>query len=349
MDGQLSCGFLKHTLYPPVDFSPYSVKLQNGIELHHRDVGVIEIVPHAAKDSVVISSGIHGDETAPIELVDDLVNAVINEEFVPTQRVLFIIAHPDAIHAHTRFIEENLNRLFANKNPERNAECGLANRLQAYVETFFQSEEGERWHFDLHSAIRDSKHYMFAVIPVSTKGTDIRPLVGFLKASHMDAMLISRTPSSTFSWFSAEKFGAQAATFEMGRVAPLYQNNMAEFAPLRDALVSLITGAALPAPSLNKPFSIYRVTRTITKTDVAFKLAFPDNVANFTYFTEGEELAEENGVVYRALPGGEAVVFPNSKVAVGQRAALLVQPFEPDMNQPLCANKDKDPGPFVPC
>ncbi|CZF79272.1 succinylglutamate desuccinylase [Grimontia marina] len=347
MDSQLSGGFLKHTLFPPSNFIPSSITLSNGINVSHNAIGVVEITPPKADKAIVVSSGIHGDETAPIELVDDLVSSILDEAFRPTTRLLFIIAHPDAIHAHTRFIEENLNRLFAVKNPVRNKECELANELQAQVQTFFAKGCEEPWHFDLHSAIRASKHYMFGVVPASSKATDVRPLVGFLKASHMDAVMLSRTPSSTFSWYSAEKFGAMAATFEMGRVARLYENDMGEFVPLREALVALMCSEALPAPSSEKGFSSYKVTRTITKTDDAFNLAFSDDAANFTYFAEGEELAEENGTVFSAIAGGEAVVFPNSKVAIGQRAALLVQPFEPDLSEPLYVNVEREPGPIA--
>ncbi|CZF78944.1 Succinylglutamate desuccinylase [Grimontia celer] len=347
MDSQLSGGFLKHTLFPPKIFTPNSITLSNGVIVSHNAIGVVEITPPESDKAIVISSGIHGDETAPIELVDDLVSSILDEAFQPTSRLLLIIAHPDAIHAHTRFIEENLNRLFADTNPLRNKECELANNLQEQVQVFFKKGTEEPWHFDLHSAIRASEHYMFGVVPASTQATDIRPLVSFLKASHMDAVMLSRTPSSTFSWYSAEKFGALAATFEMGRVARLYENNMEEFKPLRDALVALLCGETLPAPPTEKGFSNYKVTRTITKTSDAFNLAFSDDAANFTYFAEGEQLAEENGTVYSAIAGGEAVVFPNSKVAIGQRAALLVQPFEPNLSEPLYVNVERDPGPVA--
>lgn len=346
MDSQLFRGFLNHTLFPPENFQPSSITLPNGIHVQHSGVGVVEVTPPVSEKAIVISSGIHGDETAPIELVDDLVGSILTQEITPTSRLLFIIAHPEAIHAHTRFIKENLNRLFAGSNPIRNNECELANQLQDNVMRFFERADDERWHFDLHSAIRASQHYMFGVVPACTKGTDVRPLIAFLKAAHMDAVMLSRTPSSTFSWFSAENFGAMAATFEMGRVAPLYQNNMAEFIPLRETLVTLFEGHDLPPQSPVKDFSAYRVTRTITKTDAAFQLAFSDETANFTFFQEGELLAEENGVLYHALPGGEAVVFPNANVAIGQRAALLVQPFELDESQPLYVNVERDPGPL---
>ncbi|WP_407333148.1 succinylglutamate desuccinylase [Enterovibrio sp. 27052020O] len=347
MDSQLSGGFLKHTLYPPETFKPYSFQLPNGLDVIHHDIGVLEFSPKNANRAIVVSSGIHGDETAPIELVDDLVSEILNGVWVPCSRTLFIIAHPDAIHAHTRFIEENLNRLFAGVNPDRNAECQLANRLQGHVSQFFANanESDEKWHFDMHSAIRDSKHYMFAVVPASTKATDVRPLIGFLKSAQMDAMLLSRTPSSTFSWWSGETFGALAATFEMGRVAPLYQNNMSEFEPLKRALIDLLSARQDDRNTPKTDLSIYKVTRTITKTDDAFTLAFSNDAANFTYFNQGEQLAEENGTVYVAQQGGEAVVFPNANVAVGQRACLLVTPFVPDESQALFVNVGNEPGP----
>ncbi|KXF80711.1 succinylglutamate desuccinylase [Enterovibrio coralii] len=336
-------------MYPPKDFQPQSITLSNGTLVTHKDIGVLEVSPNNAKNHVVISSGIHGDETAPIELVEDIVHDVLNERVAPSERVLFIIGHPDAIHAHTRFIEENLNRLFAKENPERNKECLIANRLQAHVSEFFHSaKEGEqRWHFDLHSAIRDSKHYMFGVVPASTPATDIRPLVSFIQAAKMDAIMLSRTPSSTFSWWSAENFSALAATFEMGRVAKLYENDMSEFEPLKSALVALIAAQPLPQIDDEHPFSIYKVTRTITKTDANFSFTFSNDAANFTYFASGEKLAHENEVSYWAIEGGEAVVFPNANVAIGQRACLLVQPYTPDLSLPLFVNVDSEPGPVA--
>ncbi|MGF1706915.1 succinylglutamate desuccinylase [Enterovibrio baiacu] len=354
INSYLSGGFLQHTLYPPANFAPQVFTLDNGVEVKHHDIGVVEISPPNPTKDIVISSGIHGDETAPIELVDNLVKDIVEGLFVPKERTLFIIAHPTAIHAYTRFIEENLNRLFAGENDHRNAECVLANRLQCHVKNFFTlstmntgETSRERWHFDLHSAIRDSKHYMFAVIPASSHATDIRPLASFLQCAEMDAMLLSRTPSSTFSWWSGEKFGALAATFEMGRVAPLYKNDMTEFEPLKQGLIALLSHKTYDASANSKSFDIYKVSRTITKTDDAFTLAFSNDAANFTFFNEGEALAEENGKEYVSEVGGEAVVFPNANVAVGQRACLLVKPFSPDFSRPLYVNVERDPGPIA--
>ncbi len=142
-------------------------------------------------------------------------------------------------------------------------------------------------------------------------------------------------------------FGALAATFEMGRVAPLYNNDMTEFEPLKLGIKALLSNQALDGLESQSAFEIYKVSRTITKTDNTFTLAFSNDAANFTFFKEGEPLAEENGKEYVSDEGGEAVVFPNARVAVGQRACLLVKPFTPDLSLPLYVNVERDPGPIA--
>ncbi|MFD2176666.1 succinylglutamate desuccinylase [Veronia pacifica] len=341
--------FLQCTLDNPLHFEPHSWLTDTGLRISHVANGVLEILPHDSETSIIISSGIHGDETAPIELVDRLASDIITGKLVPKVRLLLIIAHPQAILAHTRFIEENLNRLFNGINEEKNEERALANLYQHCVEAFFAPAPlgAERWHFDLHSAIRNSAHYMFAVVPATSHPCDIRPLIQVLDDAEMNAVMFSRTPSSTFSWFSCEKFGAIGATLEMGRVAPLYQNDMTEFEPLRKTLCNMLVQ---DKNSLLKKeptrLESYKVTRTITKYTDHFSLSFSDDAANFTQFDTGELLAQEGGIEYRAAEGGEAVVFPNSKVANGQRACLMVQSFSYDWSKPLYVNIDADPGPL---
>ncbi|WWE57129.1 succinylglutamate desuccinylase [Parasalinivibrio latis] len=303
--------------------------LSNGVEVCHQDVGILVFKPQNAKRNVVISSGIHGDETAPIELVDRLAVAMLKGDITPEANVMLVIGHPDAINAHTRFLTENMNRLFKQENDTANIERVIANRLQKAVTKFFclGSTSGEKWHLDLHSAIRGSKHYMFGVLPHTTKPQQNGPLAVFLQQSAMDALMISDAPSGTFSWYSAEHHDALAATLEMGRVAPLYQNDLSEFEFLEKALISLMTeGDAKTADWIEGKTAVYQVSRTIYKTSDNFKLGFPGSAENFTRFPSGSLLAEEDGKTYVADEDGESVVFPNANVAIGQRACLLVKP-----------------------
>lgn len=345
MNNFLSGGFLKQTLSAPKNFLPQISKCQNGISLIHHDIGVLEVTLSTANKSIVISSGIHGNETAPLELIDDLVNDIIQQRFIPTARLLFIIAHPDAINANKRFIDENLNRLFAGQNVERNAECKIANKLQKRVCDFFSlsPESDDKWHIDLHSAIRDSRYPLFAVVPASTRKTDIRPLIGFAQSGKIGAMMLSKSPSSTFSYWTSEHFSALSATVEMGRVKPLYQNNMTDYLPLKATFQTLFTGGEFSTLRVENRCAMFQVSSTITKTGDSFRLTFDSQIANFSYFAEGELLAHENGCNYNAMKGGEAVVFPNQHVAIGQRACLLVQTICLDLSLPVYVPVQRNP------
>jgi len=66
----------------------------------------------------------------------------------------------------------------------------------------------------------------------------------------------------------------------------------------------------------------------IDKRSADFVLHFADNIPNFTGFKKGTLLATDGDVEYRTLEEGEAIVFPNSNVALGQRALLTVVPCD---------------------
>lgn len=340
MDSQLLKGFLRHTLSMPADFTPYEIQCSNGISIIHHDIGILEVIPSHSNISLVVSSGIHGDETAPLELIDEIVNDILKQKLHPNIRILFIIAHPHAINLEQRFISENLNRCFYKDNSNETEESRIAHRLQEHVSAFFSksSLNDKKWHFDLHSAIRDSLNPVFAVVPASTQKVDVRPLISFCHLAKLDCVMFSQRPSYTFSWWTSETFSSLSATIEMGRVAPLYQNDMKVFMPLNEAIKKLISGFSLPQNKDGNAVLMYEISHTMTKNEDSFRFAFSQDIANFTYFSEGQILAEEKEVVYVADKGGEAVVFPNENVEKGQRACLLVQPIHPDLSHPFYVN-----------
>ncbi|WP_284509595.1 succinylglutamate desuccinylase/aspartoacylase domain-containing protein [Salinivibrio costicola] len=115
---------------------------QSSMTFTHHMPGVVRIQPDNPTVSrcVVLSAGIHGDETAPIELIDGLLADILSGALIPTVPLLLIIGHAEAIKAHTRFIEDNLNRLFGGWNQEKNEEHHLANQLQQAVSDFFAAQ-----------------------------------------------------------------------------------------------------------------------------------------------------------------------------------------------------------------
>lgn len=302
------------------------ITTQAGVRLKLWQRGILEVLPaHYSADSknMVISCGVHGDETAPMELVDKLIDDIVSGFQRVQQRCLFIIAHPQATLRHTRFIEENLNRLFDDKPHAASLEADIANQLKTQISQFFaQTAPETRWHLDLHCAIRLSKHYSFAVSPKTRHPVRSRALMEFIESAHIEAVMLSNAPASTFSWFSAEHFAAQAMTVELGQVAKLGENDLARFAAFDLALRDLV--AAEKSEHLAKKTTMYRVSRTIVRLHEDFDFRFGDDVENFTSFMHGEVFGHDGDKPLMAKNEGEAIVFPNRKVAIGQRAALMV-------------------------
>lgn len=302
----------------------------NGVTFKLHERGVLEVIPSEVTDEskhIIISCGIHGDETAPMEITDKIINDIQTGFQLVTERLLFINAHPEATNAHTRFINVNLNRLFDNKAYEPSKELDIAHHLKQVVTRFYQgTEQSQRWHLDLHCAIRLSKHYSFAVSPRVRHPVRSKALMDFAASSHLDAVMFSNAPSSTFSWYSADNFGAQALTVELGRVAKIGENDLDKLIGFDLALRDLI--ASSESEHLPRKPVMYRVSRTIVRMHDDFNFLFADDVENFTAFKHGEVFGHDGEKPLMAKNEGEAIVFPNRHVEIGQRAALMVCPVK---------------------
>ncbi len=327
--------FRQSFLYDSLDLDnempQQQIRIPSGVTVKVMRRGVVEVIPARMSDetkSIILSAGIHGDETAPMELIDKLVTDIISQKLDVKHRCLFLYGHPEATCKHVRFIQENLNRLFDNKSRPASVETDIATDIKQTVSQFFEgTPEHLRWHLDLHCAIRGSKHYTFAVSPKVAKAKSrSRALINFLEKAKVEAILLSNSPASTFSWYSAEFFAAQALTVELGRVAPLGENDLAGIEDFNRALKGLISEqlAAIEGAPVKK----YRVTQTIKRLHEDFDFNFSDDVENFTSFEHGQVLGHNGETILFAKVEHEAVVFPNKYVEIGQRAALMVSPVE---------------------
>ncbi|MBF9000175.1 succinylglutamate desuccinylase [Vibrio nitrifigilis] len=318
--------FLADTLDMTTEVLPSVCKNSNGVTLKLHQRGILEVVPAQQTPNtqhVVISAGVHGDETAPLELMEQWVNKIENGSLAVETRCLFIIAHPKATNRYSRFLDTNLNRLFDEKPQEPSLELAIADNLKIALSDFFAGTRVDaRWHLDLHCAIRDSKHLSFAVSPRSRHMTRSRKLVDFLQSAEIEALMLSNAPSSTFSWYSAEYMQAQALTVELGTVAPLGQNDLTQFTAFSSAIMAIIANDELP--KTEHQLTTYRVSRTIVRLHEDFRFLFDDNVKNFTSFMHGEVFGHDGDKPLMAQNEGEAIVFPNRHVDIGQRAALMV-------------------------
>ncbi len=319
---------------PAVFGQPFSFTLDNGTNIYIPDTGIISFEPpgYGNKD-IVYSCGVHGNETAPIEICDELVKAVLTGSVALKHRLLVIFGNLPAMDIAQRFVQENMNRLFdgehANPDVPDNPERQRAAVLEREVRHFFESVPAgrARFHYDLHTAIRDSKNEKFAVYPF-THGRARKPeQLQFLLACGVNTILLSESPTTTFSYFSNKHFQADAFTVELGKVRRFGQNDMSRFAAAKQHLTALVSQGELELPDYDESqFFIYRVNQVINRETEDFALHFPDDAPNFSDYALGTVLATDSGKSYIAEQDGEAIVFPNAKVALGQRALLTVVP-----------------------
>ncbi|HSG53158.1 MAG TPA: succinylglutamate desuccinylase [Rheinheimera sp.] len=330
--------FLALTQQHPVTLQPFDFTLADNTRVSVWDSGVICFEPASlTHKDIVLSCGVHGNETAPIEICAELVQDVILGKLPLQHRLLVLFGNPAAMNAGKREISENLNRLFSGHHSMGeglvNAERLRAKALEDYVSRFYGEKRvtkmvpRNRYLYDLHTAIRGSRFEKFAVYPFLHGKPWQKAQFEFLRECDVTTVLLMQTPASTFSYYAANTHGADAFTIELGKVRPFGQNDMSRFAKARHTLRVLVSEAEVATqPFVETDFQLYQVYRAINKQTDAFVLNFADDVENFTSYPVGTVLATDGDIEYRVEQDGEALIFPNAKVAIGQRAMLMVVP-----------------------
>lgn len=306
------------------------------------DTGIIIFEPlsGASSKDIVLSSAVHGNETAPIEICAELIEKLILGQLQLTQRVLFLFGNPASMNISKRFVEENMNRLFSGGHSKDQGQGeGLINKerhralaLENAVRDFFEQGSANgatraRYHYDLHTAIRGAKYDKFAVYPFRHGKPWKKEQLQFLLACGVNTILLSHSPTTTFSYFSSNEFGADAFTVELGKVMPFGENDMSKFMGVKDTLTRFISGQPLElADYQESDYHIFEISQIIDRTTENFVLHFDDEVENFTDFPLDYVLATDGDIEHKVQQQGEAIIFPNADVAIGQRAMLTVVP-----------------------
>lgn len=300
-----------------------------GVRWSWLDDGVLLLepaVPEEGMRSVLVSAGVHGDETAPIELLAFLVRDIAHGTAALTCRLLVILGNVDAMREACRYRDDDLNRLFSGRYLQvpQSREAPRAAALERAATQFFAAapdDPGARWHIDMHTAIRASAFEQFALLPHTGKPFS-RAMFEWLGEARIGAVLLHTTKGNTYSHFTAQACGAQACTLELGKVRPFGQNDLTRFAGADHAVRRLVAG--MRGEVRTQMPRVFTVIDQITRHSEAFELLVAADVANFTPFVKDTVLARDGDYRYVVRHDEERLVFPNATVKPGLRAGLMV-------------------------
>jgi len=305
-----------------------------GVRMRWMSEGALEVRPPAARDNgmdVLLSAGIHGNETAPIELLDQLIRDIARGDLKPRARILFLFGNPEAMRRGERYIEQDVNRLFNGRHEQASGfEALRACELERLAASFFSLPDRYRLHYDLHTAIRGSKIEQFALYPWKEGRQHSRLELARLRAAGMAAVLLQNKASIVFSAYTYDKLDAESFTLELGKARPFGQNQQVNLQLLEKRLKQIIEGTEPPLEGepLNG-LQLFSVAREIIKHSDAFKLNLPADVENFSELDQGfllaNDLADTRWVVEEQ---GARIIFPNPKVKNGLRAGILIVPSD---------------------
>ncbi|AKO53665.1 succinylglutamate desuccinylase [Marinobacter psychrophilus] len=315
-------------------------RLPGGGELVQLGTGILQVSPpvdcqNTHQDAMMISAGVHGNETAPIEVLNQLVNELRSGALQPACPALLILGNPQAMVTGQRFIDANLNRLFsgAHRRDEvrQTPEAERAQQLEQLCQTFAEQTQARSLalsHYDLHTAIRSSQREKFALYAFVAGRQVPAEQCAFLLEADVHTLLLQHKAGTTFASFSSSALKAQSFTVELGQVKPFGQNDLSRFQGIHNALKRRLAGLPAPASAATAgepaEMAIFQVVHEILNSGEDFQFHVPDDVANFTQYAPGTVIWEDSHQRYCVGERPEAIVFPNRDVPIGQRVGLLV-------------------------
>lgn len=298
------------------------------IDVQVLDQGVLQLSPPQAKDKlghVILSCGIHGNETAPIEMLDLMLEELLAGKLSLNCHLLMIFGHPEAMQQQERFIDFNLNRLFSGEHQHhpQARESARAHLIEQHVQQFLSQSKHHQIHLDLHTAIAKSHHPKFCVCPAFRKDTFNNEVLEQLSSLGLDALILNSEESTTFSYYTQTLIKSRgfSATIELGKVMPFGENKASDFQQAKDSLYHLVGHGFLPRAEVSK---LFQVKRALIRDVEEYELYLEKPYFNFTLLDPTQALEQkQEGLTYPQ--DNEYIIFPNPKVKIGQRSGLIIE------------------------
>ena len=174
----------------------------------------IEIVGKEAGLTSVILAGVHGDEYGGIEAIKEIVSNIS----IQKGKVFFILGNPLAIQNNVRFVEANLNRMFADKLVAEKDKQSYEYKRAQFLKGYLDQADAL---LDIHSSFTP-KSKPFIITEANTK--DITKFLPFdLVVTGFDAV----EPGGTDYYMNTIR-GSKGICVECGHLADENSANVAK-------------------------------------------------------------------------------------------------------------------------
>ena len=296
-----------------------------GAQLQWLGEGALLVTPAPGCDcglDLLLSAGVHGCEVIPIQLLDRLIQAIARGEINPRARLLLLFCNVPAMRAGVRRFQQDLNRLFCGAHAAHDsAEARRAAELERLAADFFSLPGRQRRHYDLHSAMRASRFEQFAICPWVAERAVSAGSLQRLGAAGVSAVLLKEKGAATFSAHTATRHDAEAFTLEMAESAP------GQWPECLDRFLEAARGWIEGDEPRGEPPQAFRLAFEVINSGETFRLCLPADIVNFEPLPVGTLLAEDGERRWVLDREQARVLFPLPDAAVGERAALIVEPW----------------------
>jgi succinylglutamate desuccinylase len=292
------------------------------------DEGIIYFKPYKYNDkAIIVSAGIHGNETAPIEIINQICTDLIKGNILLTSSLLVVLGNPYAMRIGKRFVDNDMNRMFCGGRVglESTQETRRAEKIEQYVHQYIAllPSNTKIYHYDLHTAIRESILPTFALLPFKRENYD-SALLESLTEARLNAVVFHNSAGKTFSSYTSDHFGAHSCTLELGKARPFYENNLEEFSATKNMLINFIMGKKSSNLIKERP-RYFKVIHSIIKINESFSLNLLESSPNFSVFKKNDIVYQQDGEKYMVESSELSILFPNPNVKLGLRAGILVE------------------------
>lgn len=319
-------------------------KIHNHATIKYYNDGCIAIFPNSptSRDALIISVGIHGDETAPVEMAYKLMSEIYDGLKISIP-IMISVGNLEALKFGTRAVDVDLNRCFEGNGSEDLLEHKRASLIIDSINSFTKDLEniGARLTsvLDLHSYVYPNcfKQYQdektqFAICVKQQAYSQKHEMI--IKDCRINKVITDVSLKGTLVSYIATTFpDALAMVFELGHAKKFGENNPLDLKNIYDYLKALICNESIVKSSLLKQqeIEIYKFCDPLIKTCDSFR--FNENIClrNFTKYAEGTIIAYENDeIVYKIPSDNYTVLFPWPSRPVGTAGTYLLQKLSVD-------------------